>query len=339
MFSKFQQATVPYAANSPQQTNIPAGGMLCEVECLLSFAPTVTGVNNSVANTLRGDETGVIQSIQIKGESALPIFDVPGSTLKWMALLMDNDGVPLEIPTGLADGATANPTLTTAFRLPFWATRAGKPYDTAYDNTAEANGLTLTVNWYDATKVNSTCAAGVGGFTTPPTLAVFTTETAANTHPFLRKRRYWGQFTFNATGPQRFQLEPGPAYRQFLINIRDGANVDQTGYFDIARLYIGGQQRQVTHEKILAQLTRQRIGINIANTTVTKNTIEKIGANYLWKLDTDGYLSYAADTLQRQGNYIEFNVLTAPATVTVVYEVLEDLRNPAFGGLKAVRAA
>ncbi|HWC90703.1 MAG TPA: hypothetical protein VG433_13635, partial [Pirellulales bacterium] len=192
---------------------------------------------------------------------------------------------------------------------------------------------------YDASKVNSTCAGGLGGFTTPPTLNWFTLETAANTHPFLRKRRYWGQFTFNATGPQRFQLEPGPAYRQFLINTRNNAGADASGMFDIARLYVGGQQRQVTHEALLSQITRQKLGINVANTVVTKNTVESLKANYLWKLDQDGYLSYAADTLQRQGNYIEFNVLTAPCTVTVIYEVVEDLRNPAFGGLKPVRAA
>lgn len=339
MFSKFQQQTINYAANSPQQGNIPAGGMLCEFEGLLTLQPTITGANNIAANTLRGDEFGVIQSIQIKGESALPIFDIPGSTLKWQALLMDNDGVPLEIPTGLADGATANPAISTAFRLPFWATRAGKPYDSAYDNTAEPNGLTVTVNWLDATKINNTCAAGLAGFTTPPSLAFFTTETAANQHPFLRKRRYWGQYTFNANGPQRFQLEPGPAYRQFLINTRNNAGSDQASMFDIARLYVGGQQRQVTHEQILGQVTRQRVGINAANTVVTKNTIESLKANYLWNLTTDGYLTNAANTLNQQGNYIEFNILTNPCTVTVVYEVLEDLRNPAFGGLKPVRAA
>lgn len=332
MFSQFQHAAVDYAANAPKSTNIPAGGIMNELILDLSAAPTVTLANNTAANTKRGDLWGAIASLQLKGEGALPYLDLPGNVLPMISYFMDY-GIPLDPQTTLADGATANPSLRQTIIVPLWSTRAGKPFDTALDNTAEPNGLTLTVNWADHLKVNGLAT----GFTTNPALNVFTLESPANDHPFLRKRRYMAQATFNATGMQRLTLEPGSSYRRFLINTRDGSDVDQATRFSQLNFYVGGQLRQTTSESVLRQAMRLRAGLKFGD-TVFKNTTENLAAWYLNEQAIDGYLSHAADTAQRQGNYLEFNITTAPTTVCVVYEVLDDLRRPEFQ-TRPVRAA
>jgi hypothetical protein len=323
MFSQFQHGAIDFAAGSPKSTNIPAGGMINEILCEYSLTPTITAANNVAANIARGDGFGPLKSLVLKGEGALPIFDIPGSLIPWISYLFDY-GVPLAIPSTLGDGVTANPALTYRFILPQWSTRSGKPFDSSLDNTAEPNGLTLTANWGQSTDFAALAAA----FTVNPSINVWTLESKASEHPFLRKRRYVAQQTFNATGTQRLYLEPGNAYRRFLINTRDGSDVDQSARFTTANLYIGGQQRMTTSEGLLAEAMRLRAGL-ISAPTITKNTKEKVAANYLWENAVDGYLTHAADTSRRQGNYLEFVISTAPTTVTVVYEVLDDLRDPA----------
>jgi hypothetical protein len=121
MFSQFQHQSIDYSANSPKQTNIPAGGMINEIMCELSMAPTIAGASNTAALAMRGDEFGVIGSLQLKGEDALPIIDLPGSFIKWLHWY--NYGAPLKVPSTFADGSTANPVISTCFILPMWSTR------------------------------------------------------------------------------------------------------------------------------------------------------------------------------------------------------------------------
>jgi hypothetical protein len=319
MFSQFQHQSIDYSANSPKQTNIPAGGMINEIMCELSMAPTIAGASNTAALAMRGDEFGVIGSLQLKGEDALPIIDLPGSFIKWLHWY--NYGAPLKVPSTFADGSTANPVISTCFILPMWSTGSAKPFDSSLDNTAEPNGLTLTCNWLDHTKVNSAASA----FTTSPTLKVFTNESPASAHPFLRKRTFYAQQTFSATGNQRLNLEPGNAYRRFFVNTRDGSNNDAATRFSTVALYVGGQLKQIATEALLLQAQNLRRGMRFGE-TIVKNTVELNTANYIWEQAIDGYLTHTADTTRRQGNYLEFNITTAPTTITVVYEVLDDLR-------------
>lgn len=385
MFSLFRHAAVDFAADAPKSVNIPAGGMVNELILDLSAQPTLTAANNTAAKAERGDLWGVISKLRFAGEGALPIVDLPGEVLPMISYFFDY-GIPLEPQPTFGDAATANPSLRQTLIIPQWSTRSGKPFDSALDNTAEPNGYTLTIDWGNYDDINGDATA----FTTNPALNVYTLESKANDHPFLRKRRYFAQQTFAATGRQRLQLEPGSQYRRFLINTRDNADADATTRFNTTDLYIGGQLRQTVSESVLRQKMRLRAGLDwqanstnivdlvdnsggvasdtladmpAAYTEVTHaahvaslaakintlagiarrrrffaNTIENLSAWYLWEQAVDGYLSHNADTAQRQGNYLEFDIATANTTVCVVYEVYDDLRRPEFQ-TRPVRAA
>lgn len=322
-----QQPAPLYQANGKQTVKIGRGGQILSLIIVQTCQPTVTGANNTAGNTLRGDDLGVLSHIRLFGNDGLPLLDLDGPDLRWKNYLADT-GVPVRVNSTLADGATANPSLTSVIEIPFELTRTIKPFDSALDTTRYTD-MTLEFTWFDHTKINSAAT----GFTTNPAYEVYTLEVPPHDHPYLRKRWIKLTKTFAGAGTQRLDLDQGPEYRRFLINTQSGGN-DTTGLFSRVRLNSGGRIKLNLSEAALRETMKRRYGL-LDGQTITKNTVEKQDAWYLMENVTlDGYATQALDTERIATNYLEFD-LTGAATVNVLVELLEDLRRPQYGGQAA----
>lgn len=325
-----QQPAPLYTANGKNTVKIGRGGQILSLILVQTCQPTVTGANNTAANTLRGDDLGVLAHFRVFGNDGLPLIDLDGPDLRWRNYLCDT-GVPVRTNATLGDGATANPSLTSVIEIPFEMTRTIKPFDSALDSTRYTD-LTAEFTFNDHTKINSQAT----GFTTAPSYELYTLEVPPHDHPYLRKRWIKLTKTFAGSGTQRFDLDQGPEYRRFVINTQSGGN-DTTGLFSRVRLNSGGRIKLNLSEVALRETMKRRYGLR-AGETITVNTVEKQDAWYLMENVTlDGMATQALDTERIATNYLEFD-LTGAATVNVLVELLEDLRRPQYGGQAAAAA-
>lgn len=321
----FVQPSPIYQANGKQSVKIGRGGQYLSLILKQACQPTLTIANNTAANTLRGDDLGVLAHFRLFGNDGLPLIDLDGPDLRWLAWLAGAGAQPIRTNATLGDGATANPSCESKIEIPFCSTRCLKPFDSALDSTNYTD-MTAEFTWFDHLKIN----ASATGFTTNPSYEIYTTEVPPHDHPYLRKRVIKLTQTFSGSGTQRFNLDQGPEYRRFIINAQTGG-ADTTGLFSRVRLVSGGRIKFNYTESALLDVMKNRFGIRFGD-TVTRNTVEKQDAWYLVdNVYFDGLITEALDTERVASNYLEFD-LTAAATISVLVELLEDLRRPQYGG-------
>lgn len=327
----FQQPTPVWTANGKNSVKIGRGGMILALILKQTCAPTITGANNIAANIKRGDDLAALSHIRVFGNDGLPLIDLDGPDLFWLNWLGGSGSMPARVNSTLADGATANPTLTTQLEIPLTSTRCLKPFDSALDSTRYTD-LTAELTFGDYTSISGSAT----GWTTTPSYELYTCEVPPHDHPYLRKRVIKLTQTFSASGTQRINLDQGPEYRRFIINTQNAGN-DATGMFSRARLISGGRIKWNLSESVMRDVLKSRYGIRFGD-AVRKNTVENQDAWYLAEqVYYDGLLTEALDTERIATNYLEFDI-TQACTVNVLVEVLEDLRRPQYGGQLAAAA-
>jgi hypothetical protein len=284
----------------------------------LTATPTLTGANNTVANTKKGDEWGVVTNIRVIANGTDVLFQGTGNDL-WM-LNMVMLGVCPRVNSALGDGATANPVLTSSLCLPFWLYRGRKPMDAAYESF-RVNDLTLEITYGTYTDINSAATA----WTTAPNIDVTSSEVepTPNFVPSLIQRIYKQSFDYAAAQTAaRINLDTGPYYRGILFNVEANG-----GGNDLATALTNVQV--VAGSTVLRNLTGATLlrmgelgagisaGVEFATTGIATTTNRRISASnnpaawYFLNFCYDGYMTEAIRTPTSGDLYVELQTSAA----------------------------
>src|SRR4051812_7444674 len=101
--TKKQPQAVWQSNNQKVSVEISRGMAIREIHLRLKGQPTLTGANNTVANTLLGDEWGVVKKIEVFTNGSNPLVSLTGQQLKNLNRFW-YDTLPPFTPT-LGDGA------------------------------------------------------------------------------------------------------------------------------------------------------------------------------------------------------------------------------------------
>src|SRR4051812_36356216 len=82
-----RQPPVAYLAGQKQVVQLSRNLPMRGIGLRLTATPTLTGVNNTVANTALGDEWNAVTKAELFVNGGTPIFSVPGSALKTLSRL------------------------------------------------------------------------------------------------------------------------------------------------------------------------------------------------------------------------------------------------------------
>lgn len=247
-----QEPTLNYSANGFETQELSRGGLLHVLMCKLTMQPTITGGNNTRANTGRGDALAVIKKLRVRVNSQENVLELdgPGIVADAQYLLGQK---PRDLVGTLGDGATANPSVITVFPLVFTIPRRKfkVPIDTALDCRADVmSKLEIEIDWLDHTAVNSAAT----GFTTAPRITV-ESQKSFDVDPNLRPgylRRYLLQQTLTATNSREpVRLPTTYAYYGLHINTTD-AGVDSSAIINRLKL-ISGSNTFEDHDPAILQ--------------------------------------------------------------------------------------
>lgn len=308
-----------------------------DITIRLAGQSTLLAANNTVANTLKGDEWAIIKRVRILANSSDILFDITGDQLWWLNRYWFGNK-PL-ITVGFGDGVTANPAFNSVLVLPFWALRCGKPMDSVFDS----GGLTdfrMEITWGTFTDINAAATA----WTAAPTLTVSSQENELTPafYPPLVKRQISQQLL--VAGPStnfRFNLDVGPLFRGMLINAcNSGAPFPDTpGLITNIRLVSGSTIFVDLDEVTLNQMGILKASIPFAIEKVVTTGLgfypsPRISASsderawYNLDLVTDGYLSECINTARFNEFYLEFAVSGACQINVLSHEFLSNPRMP-----------
>ncbi len=243
--------TSPSAAGGKQQERVGQGKILRWIGLELAGQLTLTAQNNSVANTLRGDEWAALESFELKANGQDTIFTGSGDDL-WIWNYLLFDGYP-PVSINLGDGTTANPSFKSNLLLPLVLPGSFKPYDTALDTTRFA-GLTAEARFGPHTAVNGSAS----GWTQLPSLKVYSHEgfhtPEPDDDPIFNSRI--NKLTQNVAGAQngyQFKLERFPGlYHSFIIRAHVNG-VDTPGCISSVKLKRGSDVIMELSESQLIQ--------------------------------------------------------------------------------------
>jgi hypothetical protein len=325
---------VAFVANQKQPIQLYKSLWYREITLRLQGQPTLTAANNTVANTAKGDEWGVVKKIEVIANSSDVVFSCSGDDLWWLARY--NFGSNPRITPTLGDGATANPAFDSTLTIPFWAVRSAKPMDTILQSDG-LQDFRLEITWGTFTDVNTAATA----WTANPTIEVGSHEsepTPMFSPAWIKRIVKSTQSVAGAQAAFRFPLDVGPAYRGFLINATTPAGVDTAGLFSNVKLISGSTVFYDQSESMLAQMGNLRNGLpfnieKVITTGLAYATNPRISASsnllawYNLDLCPDGYLSEAISSRNVNELYLEF-VTTAAATINVISTQL--LPNPRY---------
>lgn len=319
-----KQVTIQYTSNGKQTESLSRGFVYRELYLRLQGQLTVTGANNTLANTQHGDEWQILKRLEIIANGVDVLRSIDGNSLWWMDLLWY--GVPPKITFALGDGATANASFDSTLILPFWIPQSLRPIDTAL-NSAELSSLEVAITWGTHTDINSAAT----GFTTAPTLEIYSLESFGVQGPFSQFRQWVIQKDIPASNP-RFQqdLPVGNMFRGFLLNFTVGAgnpllNGDSNAVLNNFKILSGTTvfadlQRQALQESSYMRKSATRVFTGAAGGSYTadrRGTTNDRTGWYLYDHVTDGFMSEAIDTLGFSELKVELDVTKQANTNTM----------------------
>lgn len=309
-----------------------------EIYINLACQPTLTAGNNTLANTAKGDEWGVIKRIRIVANSSDVLLDLSGDQL-WF-VNRQAYGVRPIVSSNLGNATTANPSINSTLIIPLWATRAGKPMDSVFDS----GGLTdfrCEITWGTFTDINSAATA----WTNAPIVTVSSHEnelTPAFYPSLVRRTIAQQQIVSGSSTNFRFPLDVGPLYRGFLINVTTNASpaVDTPEIISNVRLVSGSTIFVDLDDDTLQQVGMIRQGNQMNQ--MQSNAAPAVGYNpnvrinlsanelawYDLDLVTDGYLSECINTTRFNEFYLEFAVASACVLNVISFQYLANPRKP-----------
>lgn len=339
-----------YLAGANQQTLIQTSDVIRRAWVSIAQKITVSGGNNTVANTLPGDDLAGM-NFQIKANAADTLMDLPGTALweinKWM--LSKNQLLYPNVNTNLGDGTTANPSLFTSLELPIF----GCPRNArASDTWLYANPLrNLTFYSRFATSAASINGSATG-YTATPNLT-YQLETASpglstkvnpqTNAPNIILPGYgsrWLQLTqvFSGSGNnQQIQLPTGYlGYARILIQATTTASppVDTGGLITNIQIKNGTQTLWDIPENTLFQICQDGGYRGQPQTTagIAYNASGRISASssnsgwYMIDFLSDGRLEESIVTAGNTNLIINLN-LSGGATINVYYNQILKLVN------------
>lgn len=295
---RFQQS-VDWTSNNKITRDLGRGMVYRELQLRLTGQPTLTAGNNTAANTLRGDEWGVVKLIAIIANNTEVIRSISGNALWWLNYFFY--GARPLITQTLGDGATANPSFDSVLKLPFWLPQSIRPMDTALDARNLAD-LKIEITWGTFTDVNSAATA----WTTAPKIEVHSTECFNLNGKFSMLRVYTIDKPITASSAAfQIALPVGPMYRGFLLNFTDNATtngLDKGTILNNLKVKSGSTVFADVKAPVLFQEQLLRYGNqrDFGGTTYTKDRISSnsdIKGWYFYDHVTDGFLSESIDTL------------------------------------------
>lgn len=319
-----QHETITYTANAKESATLSRGMILRHLMLRLQGQPTITAMNNSAANTLKAEEWGILDRIDLIANGSDVIKSFSGEQLWWLNYFLFGTVPP--VTATLGDGSTANPSFDVSLLLPFWMPRSVRPFDTALD-ARQLSDLKLEITWGSHTSINSAAT----GFTTNPTLEVYALESfnPPNAAAFSTWRLFQIIQTITAANAaQTIKLPVGPLYRGFLINtIADAADVATV--INNIKVKSGTTVFVDLPEDVLRLEYRQMNGVPI-DAVGRRSSSSSVNGWYMLDLVTDGRLSEAIDTLGFAEFELELNV-AAPGTARSI-ELLPFQIIPVRGG-------
>lgn len=319
-----RQTSVTYSSNSKTTIQLTRGLLYREIFLRLTGAPTLTGANNTRANTQLGDEWGVVKKIELIANGTTILFSSAGSDLKNLMRILYGQR-PRLLPQ-IGDGATANPSLDSTVVIPFWTPRSVRPMDTIL-HSGEMSDLRLEITWGSFTDVNSAATA----WTTNPTLEVGSIEQDATVLPnFLRRVLKIPVTIAAANSAFRYQLNTGPIYRGLILNALTTAPAEAAAQFSNVKVFSGPTTFMDISEPALYVWGNNRLRIPFEQEPNTTNFAQTSGQQcsaavpqswYNIDFAMDGYLSEALDTEKLGDTFLEFNAANA-CTINIITQEL-----------------
>lgn len=252
-----QIGTITFNANQKQVLELPRGPVYYELGLNLRGAPTLTGGNNTLAKTLRGDAWGCLDRLEVVANGGQIIRTYTPDFLRWHNLHL---GLRPYVSPTIGDGSTANPTINEYLSLPFaWPNqRSARGADFALP-TAQFSKLELHAYWNTYTGINADASA----WTTNPYIEVSYLYRFGN--PTLKYaptvNRMVTQTYSGAATDQDVRLTVNRIYRQLLINVQNSSNVDAGAILTGLDVRSGSTIFRKYTETVLRQQYRTRAGM------------------------------------------------------------------------------
>lgn len=303
------QGTIDYNANGQDTLALSRGMLYRELYLYMQGQLTVAAAANTAAATFKGDEWAAVNRIEVIANGTEVLFSMDANALWWLNFFWYG-AKPTVTPT-IGDAATLNPTFRSALILPFWMPRAIRPIDSALD-ARQLSSLEVRVTWNDHLSIN----AGATGFTTNPTIEVYSLESSGIEGRFSQWRRFRiQQDVTSASARLQVALPVGPVYRGFIIN-QDDNGADVTDILNNIRLVSGSTvfyDMDVEDGGPAHQIGLLRNGLDRGYSGTAYDDMRQGNNNDLdaWHnvdLVTDGFLSEAVDTLGFSELNLEFDV-------------------------------
>lgn len=327
-----QGSTIDFSANNKQTVSLARGMIYREIYLRLQGAPTVSAINNTAANTKKGDEWAVVKKIELVANGTDVLKSIDGNALWWLNYFLY--GVPPQITVALGDAATADVPFDSVLILPLWMPRSIRPIDTALDSR-NLSSLELAITWGQYTDINGSATAWI----TEPTVEVYTLESFNVSGPFSQWRVFTIEKEITATNSRfQIQLPVGKMFRGFLINTEDGG-ADQGDVVNNFKLISGTTvfADLSAGDDVLHQITRLRNGIARfyddgagAYDNLRRGDNNSLDGWYLYDHVTDGFMTEAIDTLGFSEFIMELDVTVGAGTTKVLVYPFEIV--PVRGG-------
>lgn len=284
-----------------------------QLQLELTGAPTLTGANNTAANTALGDEWGVLTNLQIQANGSDVFRNFTGDDLFWLNWFWYRQS-PATTAT-IGDGATANPAFDSTLIIPFWYPGAFHPFDTLL-NSGRFNDLQILATFGDWTSINSAATA----WTTNPSIAITTHEQLMPADPEDAPKLNWvvkklSNIPGGANNAYRVLLDAGVNYTRFLVNIKksDGtADAGSTTYNTtpqslVTNIKVVGAGGRVYEDRNFLELQQEcRLRKAMLQSITRRGQASNSGAWLEIDLCPDGRLKEAMPN--PNDAYLEFNV-------------------------------
>lgn len=318
---------VPQQDNTTQQLDMPRAAVYREIVLHLTGAPTLTGANNTAANSARMEAWSFIKNIQIIVNGQDTIRQFTGDELAVLNYFLYRVAPKRE--TTFGDGSTANPSFDRVLRIPFWMPGVSHPDYTLLD-ARRLSSLTLQIQFGTYTDVNSAAT----GWTTAPVLEVFYEYIMPRQGQQFGPYATWRQFdqsypyAANQNGAV-ITLPVGQLYRGFLLNSNVGGT-DTTGILKEFRWKTGSTTyadltETVLRERFLVQneldtsrIIEKSMGATANLNLISASTKFNIDAWYFFDMMNSGRLDDGVDSLGFAQMTLENDIVGQANAVLVV---------------------
>ena len=315
------QATIAWQAGAKVSESLLKGMIYRELYLRLTGQPTVSGVNNTQAKTLRGDEWALIEKIEVKANGTDTIRSFSGNVLWWLNFFLYS--LAPKTTETLGDGSTANPSIDSMLVLPFLMPNSIQPEDTVIDSS-RVQSLTIEITWASS---HTALNASASGFTTDPAMQICSLESFFPNGGSITPAN-WRIYEIienvtSANPKQQVKLNTGPIYRGFLINAVSDA-VDVSTIISNIKLLSGSTVIFDLPGEVVKQITRLKMGTGAGQFGGQVYNDLRIGDTnnvegwYFIDFATLGKMSEAIDSLGLSELILEFNV-AHPGTTDKVY--------------------